>query len=114
MTTNGNIHKDDVGTVITLTVKEDGVAADISTATELQLRFWKPSDTSTYVEPTFVTDGDDGQVTYTTLEGDLDEVGVYKLQVVVTLPSGKFHSDIVEMRVWENIEVVEEDEEEGE
>lgn len=99
------IYQDDIGRVLEFVVTEGGAPKDISTATVLELRIEKPSGASDSVTPAFIDDGSDGELDYTTAEGDLDEAGTYRFQIVVTMPAGTFHSSIVSDRVRENIEV---------
>jgi len=102
------IHEDDVGTRFLVTVEDDGVVVNISGATLRQLTFLKPSD-DTMVKTASIIANDSassGIMYYDTVAEDLDEVGVYKMQGKITLPSGSFYSNIVSFQVHPNITVL--------
>lgn len=100
------IHKDDIGTVFTVTVKDGTTAINISGATTTSSKliiFQKPSGDKLEKDGTFVTDGSDGQMKYTTIAGDLDEIGDWDIQAKVVLSSGTWKSDIGHFTVFENL-----------
>ena len=72
---------------IKLTVKEDGVVQNLSTATTKEFIFRKPSGTVITKTALFVTDGSDGKLVYTTLSGEIDEIGVWELQANLIFPA---------------------------
>lgn len=94
------IHLNDIGTVFTATIlDEDDAVVDISTYTPKQLIFTKPSATKVTQTASFVTDGTDGQIKYTSIAGDLDEEGLWQLQGIVST----FHTNIVTFKVYRNL-----------
>jgi len=97
------IHKDDIGTVLKLTVKDDTVVVDISTATTKQFVFEKPGGSTLTVTAEFDSDGVDGILVYTTVSGNLDEIGNWKVQARVVLPGSEFRSSIAPFRVFANL-----------
>lgn len=98
------IHVDDVGTIFRVTVTdEDGAALDISAATLKQIVFEKPDETTTTKTASLDTDGTDGIMRYTTVSGDLDQAGRWKIQGVVGLPSGQWHTNVDTFKVKENL-----------
>lgn len=97
------IHAGDIGTVFEVTVQEDGIALDISTATTKQFVFKKKSGALLTVDAEFVTDGSDGKLSYTTVSGDLNEVGQWQIQVYVVLPTGSWRSDVQYFDVYKNL-----------
>jgi len=99
------IHQDDIGTRFLLTVKDGTEVVNISGATSLRLDIRKPSTTVVNREPLRFDDGSSvsGVMYYDTVSGDLDEVGKYKLQGVVTLPSGTYHTDVHTFKVHCNL-----------
>jgi hypothetical protein len=100
----GEIHKDDIGVVFEFTVKDqDGVVVDVSGASTKTFIFDKPDGTNVNKTASFGTDGTDGILTYTTVSGDLDQIGIWHHQAHVVIPSGDFHSDITEFRVYPNL-----------
>jgi hypothetical protein len=104
-----DLRKDDFGTVFTLTVKDEaGNTVDVSSAsgaTDKQVIFKKPSDGEILTKnASFVTDGTNGQVSYTTVSGDIDEAGHWEMQAKVVLTSGTFKSDTADFFVGANLE----------
>lgn len=90
------IHQNDVGTRFLITVKDDGVLVDISNASIRQITFKKPSDSTIVRTALIFNDGSalSGVMYYDSGVGDLDEIGFYKLQAKVYLPSGTYYTDI--------------------
>lgn len=97
------IHKDDIGTIFTITVYDGSSVADISTATDKRIIFKQPDGNSLTVSGSFYTNGTDGKLTYTTVTGDLSVDGRWRIQAYLTFPSGKFKSDIGVFRVHDNL-----------
>ena len=98
-----NIHLDDVGTIFKLTIKNpDNVVVDVSSATIQELIFAKPDGTS-LTKSSFTGDGTDGQIQYTTVSGDLNEVGLWHIQGHVVLSSGNWRSSIEHFDVFPNL-----------
>ncbi len=97
------IHVNDVGTKFLVTIKDDGVAVDVSSASSITMKFKKPDDEVISRTGTLDSTGTDGKVYYTTIAGDLDEAGLYKLQAVVNLSSGTYYTDIYSFKVHCNL-----------
>ena len=91
------IHQDDVGTRFLMTGKDGSDLVNISGALSVRGDIRKPSDIVINRSATRFDDGSalSGVMYYDTVVGDLDEVGNYKLQGVVALPSGTYHTDKV-------------------
>ncbi|MCP3699396.1 MAG: hypothetical protein GY920_12690 [Aliivibrio sp.] len=99
------IHQNDIGTRFLLTVKDGSDLVNISGAIALQVDFRKPSDTISNRSALRLDDGSSlsGVMYYDAVAGDLDEVGKYKLQGKVFLPSGTFYTDIHTFKVHCNL-----------
>lgn len=97
------VHLNDIGTLFIVTVKDGSVAVDISDATVKQIIFKAKRKGTFSKDATFYTDGSDGKLTYTSVEGDLSETGSWQLQAYVETPAGKWHSDIVNFTVYANL-----------
>jgi len=98
------IHIGDVGTNFEVTVMEDSLAKDLSTATSVVMRFRRPNNSVVEKNATFVNSGIDGKVHYISESGFLNVRGPWDLQVVVTFPGGNvWHTDIVNFHVHPNI-----------
>lgn len=97
------IHKNDIGTVFQFVLTRDGATFDVSTASVKQVRFRDSDDYVVTRAAEFTTNGADGKLQYTTLDGDLDCVGTLRLQAYVVLPSGAWSSDIIDVEIAENL-----------
>ena len=82
------LRKDAIGVQITVTLKEDGVVINSTSLTTKEFIIVKPSGTSVTKAASFVTDGSDGKIRYTTLSGDLNEAGQYRLQANLVYAAG--------------------------
>lgn|SRR5678816_1203076 len=70
-----------VGLPIVYQVQDkDGNPRDISTFTTHELVFQRPDKTVIVKPADFVSDGSDGQLQYTTVDGDLDLYGSFQTQ----------------------------------
>lgn len=99
------IHQYDIGTRFLITVKDDDEFVDISNAAYRQLTFRKPSDTSVAKIASIFGDGSatSGVMYYDTIAGDLDEVGIWKMQGKIELPSGTYYTNIYSFKVHCNL-----------
>lgn len=97
------IHVGDVGTQLVVTIKDGTNDVDISSATAKYLTLKKPDGTSLQKDTTFVTDGTDGQMQYTTVSGDLSVCGTWKMQGKVEITTGDFNTDIISFKVYRNL-----------
>lgn len=83
-----NVRRNDVGVVLRLTVKENGIVVDVSSATLLEIILNPPTGSSRRKPATLTADGTDGQIEYQTQPGDLDLVGAWTVQARMQFPSG--------------------------
>lgn len=83
--------------------KEDGTVIDISGATVKDFVFRKPDGELWTEDATFVTDGTDGKLYYQVGVDELDQVGLWKLQVSLNLGIGIRRSTIVPFEVHPNL-----------
>ena len=97
------IHKEDIGTIFRLTVKDSDVVVDISSQTLMQIKL-RPKDGATKTKTAvFTTDGTDGKMQYVTIAGDLHCTDEWELQSRVTLSDGDWNSNIATFRVYANL-----------
>lgn len=82
-----SVHVGDTGTLIEITVIEDGVPVDLGDATALAFVFGKPSGDVVSVAATLSTDGADGKLRCTSSEALFDEAGRWVIQAQLTLGS---------------------------
>lgn len=103
MACSDEIHLNDVGTSLEFEITEcDGgvsTPVDITAATVIEIKFVKKDGTPLEVLGSIYTDGPngdgtDGIVQYITLDGDIDVLGRWEAQVIITFPTGKYYSSV--------------------
>lgn len=79
--------KNDTGVCIPVEIRrgDNTVESLLGSATALKMYFRKPSGESIQRTAVLVNDGSDGLMKYTTVAGDLDEVGSWLVQAGFTL-----------------------------
>ena len=98
------IHEGDIGTIFRVVIVEDDQVIDISTTTPRNMYFRKPSEDVLTKAGVFTTDGTDGLLEYKAVTGDLDEVGVWRIQAELFFPSGdKWGGEVGKFTVHPNI-----------
>lgn len=99
------IHMFDVGTTIQVTIVEDGVAVDISSATTQEIILKSPKGIIKTKPSSFLTNGSDGIIKYLSIITDFDEEGVWRIQahVVLLAPTGDWKSDFGDFTVFPNL-----------
>jgi hypothetical protein len=98
-----SIRVGDKGTEFRAIITDEGVVVDISSAVVLQLIFKKPSGARLVVNAELYTDGVDGTIYYNTVEGDIDEPGIWKLQSYVEIGSAGYSSTVGSFKVECNL-----------
>ena len=97
------IHLNDIGTEFRITIIDCASAAiDISSATSLNMIFKKPSGT-TVTQTATAYDATNGILTYTTVDGDLTEIGTWKIQAQVVATNGTWKSEFKSFKVHRNL-----------
>ena len=97
------IHVDDIGTQFEITIKDGDNLVNLSAATDMTIIFQKPDKITIEKIATLLTDGTDGRMKYSTIVGDLNIAGNWKIQAKVSLPAGVWKSDISEFKVYKNL-----------
>ena len=98
------VHNGDVGTAFRLTiVNTAGTAIDVSTATTKYIYFQDPTGAKVQKTAAFTTNGSDGKIQYTTIAGDIDEVGTWMIQGYVETSLGKFWTEKDSFRVYSTL-----------
>jgi len=98
-----NIYTGDVGIDIILTVTSpSGEAMDLSSATKKILHMNRPGVNGHFDKTlSFVTDGTDGKVKYTTESGILNLPGSWHVQAYFEFPGGqKWHTGMAHFHVY--------------
>lgn len=90
-----NIQVDDYGWVGKLTCQQDGTAVDISSYTTKQFILTDPDGTAATKTALFDTDGTDGVLKYTTVDGDIDTAGNWHVQARIAKAGSELTSDPV-------------------
>ena len=97
------IHVNDIGTILKVTIKVNGVALTISPATVKRIIITDPDGRKLNKPAAFDSDGSDGVLKYIIVDGDLEKAGTWQLQAKVTLSGGSWSSDIATFEVAENL-----------
>ena len=99
------IHAGDIGVNFNITVMNGAVPLDVSNADNIYIIFQKPDMGASTITKTasLITDGKDGNIRYTTISGDLDEVGTWQIQAKVDFGASVFSTDIQKFKVYRNI-----------
>jgi hypothetical protein len=100
----GELHVSDAGVRFRAEVRDENDSPkDISAATVQQFVFQKPDGSTLTKNTAFVTDGSDGLIYYTTTSSDLDQAGVWRIQVYLEFTSGPKYTDVIRFRVYSNL-----------
>lgn len=84
----GSVRFGDIGVVFEIVVLDkSGVIVDLSSAPTKQIIFGRPLSGSKVKNADFVTDGSDGRLRYKTVVGDLDQLGQWRVQAHIILPT---------------------------
>jgi len=98
------IHASDIGVVFSVTVKDsDDDAVDISASVVKEFYFLKPSDVVLTKAAAWGSDGSDGVLQYTTIAGDINEAGRWRLQAHISDASSDLKTNIVNFDVYGNL-----------
>lgn len=97
------IHVDNTGTVFQFQVLDQDSAAVPLGGHTTQMVFSRPDSTRLVVSPSFLTDGSDGYIRYSTISGDLNQAGMWRVQVVVFSGSATWYSNTLSFKVFPNI-----------
>lgn len=94
-----DIHAEDYGWVINLTVTQDDEAIDISGFSNRQMIFIDPNNTATTKIATFYSDGTDGKIKYTVEDGLIDTPGWWKVFVRLISGISEITTDSIHFKV---------------
>lgn len=89
----GQLRKGDVGSVIRVSVKENLLPFDAQSSTVKTLKLKKPDGTVLSKTAVAETNGADGVFLYTTVAGDLDQIGPWTGQLYFEFSGGKWHTE---------------------
>ena len=91
----GKIYKDDWGIVFSVSA-----GIDLTNATTYKLKVIKPDGRNVEWACSIATPATTGYLTYTSVSGDVDVTGSYKLNAYVTFASGAFTGENAVFRVY--------------
>jgi hypothetical protein len=91
----GKIYVGDWGVVFSVLV-----GIDLTLATAYKLKIIKPDGRNVEWTPTVATPATAGYLTYTSVLGDLDVAGNYKLNAYVTFSTGAYTGETAVFRVY--------------
>ena len=104
MATTNQIRKSDIGTVFRGTIKDqDNAVVDVSGATTKTIILLKPDGTSISKAASFYTDGTDGILKYTTVDGDISMCGKWRIQWYVVIATGEWRTNTITFKVYDNL-----------
>ena len=98
------IHVNDIGTQFVITVQDGDDIIDVSEASTKQLIFYKPDKSVLTKNASFYNDGEDGIISYITVDGDLDQDGIWQLQGYLVIGSASWYTDISKFTVRRNLQ----------
>lgn len=95
----------DVGTRLTVRiVDQDGALVDLTNASSMFVLLRKPNGTVLSRAASIRYAGPDGRITYTTVAGDIDRAGVWKIQGRVTIAGKSWSTELAEFLVKTNLD----------
>ena len=100
---SSEIHYGDIGVNFNITVMNGTAVLDVSNADDIYIIFQKPDSSDLIKTASLITDGTDGNIRYTTVSGDLDQVGTWQIQAKVDFGASVFSTDIQKFKVYRNI-----------
>jgi hypothetical protein len=97
------IHYGDIGVNFNITVMNGTAVLNVSNANSISIIFQKPDGSDLIKTATLVTNGTDGNIRYTSVSGDLDQIGTWQIQAKVNFGASVFSTDIQKFKVYRNI-----------
>jgi hypothetical protein len=97
------IHYGDIGVNFNITVMNGTAVLNVSNANNISIIFQKPDGSDLIKTATLVTNGTDGNIRYTSVSGDLDQIGTWQIQAKVDFGASVFSTDIQKFKVYRNI-----------
>jgi hypothetical protein len=98
------IQQGSIGTVFEIEITgKDGTPVDVSLATVKTIKFRKPDKSVVSKNASFLTDGVNGIIIYSTETGVIDQPGIWSMQAIITIPDGYYPSQITNFTVKGNL-----------
>lgn len=87
-----------------LSILDDQQApVDVSAATSIQFVLKKPDATKIVVSAGFVSDGSDGKVRHEVVQGEITQVGTWRVQAHIITPTQDLWSTVAQFSVKGNL-----------
>lgn len=93
----------DIGVKLLVTLTSNGLPFDVSSASLIQFLFKKPDQSVLTTTGSWNTTGTDGNVQYTSIANDFDQIGLWKYQVHIVMPGETLTSTQSSFRVQDSI-----------
>lgn len=93
MSAADRVRQNDIGVVFEVTLQDKGVAVDLTGNSALELVFRKPDGTRLNKTAALSGGATLGVIKYTSISGDLDQIGSWSLQAHIIIPNGDFRSE---------------------
>lgn len=98
------IYVGQVGLVFQRTIKDpNGQVVNLQAYSTLELLFRDPDGVDRVKPAAFSTDGTDGRLQYTTVDGDLDRAGTWRIQAHVASATEDHYTEVGTFRVEANL-----------
>lgn len=101
-TTEERIYVGDSGTRFEFTVVEESVPVDLTGYVSLLVRFQRP-DKTVFDRTLEVVDAVAGEVRYTTEDGELDQAGRWKFQLILEIPTWNGYATVGSFWVYDTL-----------
>ncbi len=102
--TNQTCQLSDIGVALVVQIVDPaGEVINISAATNMKIKIRMPDGTTKDFTAVLFTNGSDGKMLYTTLAGDLGQVGTYQIQGKLSIGGGLKSSFVGAFDVLNNI-----------
>lgn len=101
---NQSCQADDVAVVLIVQIVDPaGAVIDVSAATNMVIKLGLPDGATKDLTAVLHTNGTDGKIKYTTIAGDLAQVGAYRIQGKLNVAGGLKSSFVGSFSVLDNI-----------
>lgn len=98
-----NIQVGSVGFTFNVQLISNFQSMNVSDATSKKIYFLKPDGTKSNHDLVFLNDGSNGKLYYSTVAGDIDQAGTWKMQANIVTPSDNWWTSIQTFTVQGNL-----------
>jgi len=102
------VHVGDIGTIVKVTIQEEGVAINLTDATTMKIKFQRKDKTTFEMDALIWEDDPEQGIIYClSVEDTFDLKGEWSIQGYVIFPTGEWHTAKETFTVEDNISVEE-------